>query len=279
MDLVAVLAFAVITSKFLMDNIIKMLCNADNSVCRKANYRGKAIPAIGGIVFIPILLIAVLLLLFLKRGNPYEYLYYLLLVLCMGFVGVIDDLMGDNRSKGLLRHFRSTLRGSMTTGFIKALVGFLASCIISLGSSSTLCQYIVNVCIIALFANTINLFDLRPGRALKVYFAFSLILFSFSLGRLDMVVPFLVLGLSAGLFIPYDLKEICMLGDTGANILGITLGYYSTILMGFAQKRVLLVLLVFVNVITERISITDLIEHNRLLSYIDSLGRRQTGNR
>lgn len=278
MDVVAVLSFTVITSKILIRNIIKLLCNADISICRSVNYRGKAIPAIGGIVFVPILLIAVLLFLFLKYGNMYDYMSYLLLVLSMGFIGVIDDLIGDKRPKGLIRHFVSTIEGTMTTGFLKALSGFLVSCIISFETSKTLNEFFINAFILALFANTLNLFDLRPGRAIKVYLLYSVILLAGSIGRLVQVMPFVVLSIAAVLFISYDLKEVCMLGDTGANILGISLGYYSNLLLSLDKKLILLILLVFINILTERISITDIIKGNRLLNYFDSLGREQTGN-
>jgi UDP-N-acetylmuramyl pentapeptide phosphotransferase/UDP-N-acetylglucosamine-1-phosphate transferase len=69
-----------------------------------------------------------------------------------------------------------------------------------------------------------------------------------------------------------------MLGDTGANILGITLGYYSSLFLNFNSRLMLLVLLVFLNLISERISITELIDNNKVLSYLDSLGRGQARN-
>jgi hypothetical protein len=70
-----------------------------------------------------------------------------------------------------------------------------------------------------------------------------------------------------------------MLGDTGANILGITLGYYSSLLLGINAKLMLLFLLLIMNIMSERLSITELINRNRVLSYLDSIGRGQNGNR
>ncbi|KUO70228.1 MAG: hypothetical protein APF77_18215 [Clostridia bacterium BRH_c25] len=279
MNIMAVIAVVMIIAQFLLHNIMKMLCNTDKAICSSVNYRGKAIPAIGGIVFIPILLVAILLLLLSETGNYYGYLSYLALVLCMGFIGVVDDLVGDRRTKGLIKHISSTLKGIMTTGFLKALIGILVSCIISIGAVSTYFEFIVNVFIISLFANTLNLFDLRPGRAVKVFLAISVMLLTGAKGRIAEAVPIIILSLTAGLYIRYDLKEICMLGDTGANILGITLGYYSTLFLGFNAKLMLLVFLVFLNIISERISITEIINSNRLLSYIDGIGRGQAGNR
>ncbi len=167
----------------------------------------------------------------------------------------------------------------MTTGFLKALTGFLMSCIVSLGMTNSYIEFIVNVLIISLFANTLNLFDLRPGRAVKVFLAVSFILLAASIGRLVEALPIIILNVAAWLYIRYDLKEVCMLGDTGANILGITLGYYSTLMLDFNFKLLVLAILVILNAISEKLSITEIIDRSRLLSYLDNMGRGRTGNR
>lgn len=277
MNLIAIIAVTLIIAKCLIRNIIEMLCKADIGLCTSVNYRGRSIPAIGGIVFIPILMVAILLILLTGPENNFSYVSYLTLVLSMGFAGVIDDLIGDKRTKGLINHIKSAFKGTMTTGFVKALTGLLVSCIVSLGTTSSFEELILNVLIISLYANTINLFDLRPGRAVKVFLSMSIMLLIAAIGRLAEAVPFIILNMSALFYISYDLKEICMLGDTGANILGATLGYYSSLFMNFNGKLILLVFLVFLNIISERLSITALIKSNRVLSYLDSLGRRKAG--
>jgi len=274
---VMILIYAV--SRFLTKNIVEMLCNAGGSACRTLNYRGKSIPAIGGIVFAPIALIAVLLLLFLFPMRLLEYLRYLLIVYCMGFTGIIDDLAGNKEIKGLARHLGSTLSGHMTTGFLKALSGFLIACAVSIGPSLSLGELAVNVLIIALSANTINLFDLRPGRAIKVFTLYSLLLLSAAISDITAAAPLMALVLAVFAYGRYDMKEICMLGDTGANILGISLGYYSTLLLDFNIRLVLVTVLAGINLMAERISIGELIGRSRLLSYIDTLGRENGSGR
>lgn len=273
MKIAVVTAVTILIAQFLLHNTMKMLCTTENKICSSANYKGKVIPQIGGIVFIPILLVAILLLLLLGLEDYYVYMRYLALVMSMGFVGVVDDLVGDIRTKGFVNHIKSILKGTMTTGFLKAFIGFMVSCIISIGTTSTYIEFIVNVLIISLFANTINLFDLRPGRAVKVFLIISLILLASAIGRLTEAAPIIILNLAALLYIRYDLKEICMLGDTGANILGITLGYYSALLMGINSKITLLALLVLMNAMSERLSISKIIKSSRMLSYLDSIGR------
>lgn len=275
MELIVLFLLLPVIIKYLIQNVMKMLCSADISAGRAVNYRGKAIPAIGGMVFVPILLIAGLLLLFLYPENTSIYLRYLLLVLSMAFVGIVDDLLGDRRIKGLVRHFASTMKGNMTTGFLKAFAGLLTASIVSLGTSDGPADFLVDIIIIALFANTINLLDLRPGRAAKVYIVLSAILLYFSGPAFAAAAPLLVMIIAVIFYIRYDLKEICMLGDTGANILGITLGYYGTVLLEADIKLLLAVILVFVNVVSERVSISEIIIRNRFLNFIDSLGRGQ----
>lgn len=278
-NIAVIAAVAAILSKFFLKNIIRMLCNSSRETCSAVNYRGKTIPAIGGIAFIPIMLAGVLILLVYDTNNSSVYLGYLALVLSMGLSGVVDDLVGDTSTKGLVNHIRSTLRGRMTTGFLKALIGFLVSSIVSFGMSDTYAEFIVNVLIISLFANTMNLFDLRPGRAVKVFLAVSFWLLTASLWRLADAMPVIILDIAVLFYVRYDLKEVCMLGDTGANVLGISLGYYCSLLLGFYGKLSVLALLIAVNIISEKLSISDLINRSRFFSYLDNLGREHAKGR
>lgn len=277
MDIIVIIAVTLIIAKFLMHNIIVMLSKTNSGLCTALNYNGRHIPTIGGMVFIPILLVAILLLLLKETENLFEHLSYLTLVLSMGFAGIIDDLIGDRSIKGLVNHIKSTLKGTITTGFLKAVIGLMVSWIISFGMTRSYAELVLNVLIISLFANTINLFDLRPGRAVKVFVSVSFVLLIAAIGRLSEAVPIIILNLVALLYISYDLREVCMLGDTGANILGITLGYYSSLFIEFNGKLILLAFLVFLNLISEKLSLTSLINRNRVLSYLDSLGRGKTG--
>lgn len=273
---IAVLTASAVLSHILLRNIIGMLCSTDKGLYFSTNYRGQKLPAIGGIVFIPVLLASIPALLVFHTERTGSYLGCLTLVLCMGFSGVIDDLIGDTTIKGLSGHIRSTLQGRMTTGFLKAFTGFTVSGIVSFGISRSYIEFIINVIIISLAANTLNLFDLRPGRAVKVFLAASLLLLAFSTVRVSEAIPIVILNITALFYIRYDLKEICMLGDTGANILGISLGYYCALLLGIKGKLGVLAVLAAINIVSEKLSINELINGSRLLSYLDNMGREYT---
>lgn len=277
-DTIAIILVTVAISQFMLHIAIKML-SSTNRMCISLNYRGKAIPAIGGIVFVPVMMVAILLLLLQNSENIFVYMNYLTLVLSMGFAGVLDDLIGDRKIKGIINHMKSAFAGTFTTGFLKAFIALLVSCMISLRITSSFMEFLINLFIMPLFANTLNLFDLRPGRAVKVFIAASFMLLAAAGGRLAEAVPLIILNLAAWIYIRYDLKEICMLGDTGANILGITLGYYSSLFLNFKVKLLLITILLFLNIISERVSFTEVIEGSKLLSYLDGMGRRQAGGK
>lgn len=64
-----------------------------------------------------------------------------------------------------------------------------------------------------------------------------------------------------------------MMGDVGSNILGYTLGIFSTISFNFRIKIVILVLLLIFHIMAERVSFSKIIDNNKFLKYLDSIGR------
>lgn len=64
-----------------------------------------------------------------------------------------------------------------------------------------------------------------------------------------------------------------MLGDTGANLLGAALGMASVWTMTFPAQLAVVAFLMLLHLFTERYSLTMIIEKNRLLRFLDNLGR------
>jgi hypothetical protein len=116
-------------------------------------------------------------------------------------------------------------------------------------------------------ANLLNLFDLRPGRAIKVAVASgALIAAGVSLTPLPPLAAALTL-------LPEDLAERAMLGDCGANALGAMLGAAATGL----PRRARIALLAGITGLTaasEKVSFTKVIERTPALRWLDMLGRR-----
>jgi hypothetical protein len=161
-------------------------------------------------------------------------------------LGLADDLWS-----GPERGFRSHLRSGRTTGVLK-LVGIPA-----VGLLAT--RRLSGALLVGLAANALNQLDTRPGRALKAYLAAAL--------PLDAPVGIAVL------LLPYDLREMAMLGDAGSNALGAVLGLNSVKRFTGRGQWVAIGALAGLTLLGERTSIGAWIERTPGLSWIDRLGR------
>jgi Glycosyl transferase family 2 len=167
-------------------------------------------------------------------------------VAAVAAIGLADDLWS-----GPERGFRAHLRSGRTTGVLK-LVGIPA-----IGLIAT--RRISGALLVGLAANALNQLDTRPGRALKAYIAAAV--------PLDAPVGIAVL------LLPYDLREMAMLGDSGSNALGALLGLNSVERFTGRGRWVAIGALAGLTVLGERTSIGRLIERTPGLSWIDRLGR------
>jgi hypothetical protein len=200
--------------------------------------------------------------------------------------GLFDDWAGSNKVRGFRGHLKALAQGRLTTGGLKFLgIGFLSLFLaISLyydGVTSIL-RVILVACVIALTANLMNLFDLRPGRAQKIYLLGLIVAAVFigafgvvKLGGWDMAALVLA-GLGPLIAVwRFDLGERGMIGDAGANSMGAFLGFlYATALPVWALA-IVTVGLAAVNLLSERVSFTRIIEGNAALSALDEWGRKR----
>ena len=167
-------------------------------------------------------------------------------VAAVAALGLADDIWS-----GPERGFRAHLRRGHTTGVLKLvgipLVGLLAT------------RRISGALLVGLAANTLNQLDTRPGRALKLYLAAAV--------PLDAPVAIAVL------LLPYDLREMAMLGDAGSNALGALLGLKSVERFTGRGRWVAIGALAGLTLLGEQTSIGAWIERTRPLAWIDRLGR------
>jgi UDP-N-acetylmuramyl pentapeptide phosphotransferase/UDP-N-acetylglucosamine-1-phosphate transferase len=241
--------------------------------CTLKNYRGSEVIFGMGIVFVPVLITSAAFVLLLDNTKFSIFIPYLFAVCAIGFAGLLDDLIGIKQVKGLKRHIEAFVKGELTTGFVKAFIGFISSIVISYGISISMLDFILNIFNIALFTNALNLMDLRPGRCIKAFCAIGVIIVISNLMEVLSLLPLIIMLTASLIYVDYDLKEVCMLGDTGSNILGITLGYFSSITFDTSGKVIIFLALFLLNAAAEKFSITKLISNNRFLNYLDNLGR------
>lgn len=197
-----------------------------------------------------------------------------LAALLLGFalLGFLDDALGDRGTGGLRGHLMALVSGRPTTGAIKALLGGLLSLAVAWNQGGGAWRVIMDALLMALSANAVNLLDLRPGRALKVFLALGLPALFTPVG------PALA-ALYGGAVSSWrwDLRGRAMLGDGGSNPLGAALGFTALFLPVEAAIGALVILVVF-HVYTERASLSEVIERRPWLRYLDELGRSREGS-
>lgn len=194
-----------------------------------------------------------------------------------GTIGLVDDLVGDTATKGVRGHLAALRRGRVTSGGAKIAVivgtaGWAAARESGAGERGTVAavtQGVVDAGVIAGAANVVNLFDLRPGRALKVVLLAGLPLLLGRSGRPTMAG---VLGATVGV-LRSDLAGRSMLGDAGANAAGAMLGLSAVRGLTPAARRGALAVLVALTLASERVSFTQVIERTPSLRALDRLGR------
>jgi hypothetical protein len=177
--------------------------------------------------------------LFGVRGDP--------TVATVAAIGLADDIWS-----GPERGFRAHLRSGRTTGVLKLvgipLVGLVAT------------RKLSGALLVGLAANALNQLDTRPGRALKAYLC----------AAVPLRAP---LGIAV-LLLPYDLREMGMLGDAGSNALGAMLGLSSVSRFTGRGRWVAIGALAGLTIVGERRSLGALIESTPGLRELDALGRR-----
>ncbi len=239
------------------------------------NYKGHIIPVSMGITFVPIIIInAIVLNYFFRNDSNTQQLLLVFLVGTMTImvVGLVDDLIGDRETLGLKGHIKSLLKGKLTTGGLKAIVGVLISLLIGSFFTFNALETVVNAFIIALFTNLINLLDLRPGRAIKGFLLVSILFILIGLpGEVRVIlISFIAYAIA---YLPQDIKAKSMMGDVGSNALGIILGIVAVISYTAIIKYIILSILILIHIITEKYSLTEIIKKNFILNFLDKLGR------
>jgi UDP-GlcNAc:undecaprenyl-phosphate/decaprenyl-phosphate GlcNAc-1-phosphate transferase len=189
--------------------------------------------------------------------------------------GAYDDLAGSGDRRGFRGHLGALRQGEVTTGTVK-LGGIGVTGIVSAAlAGGSPGDMVINAGLVAGGANLLNLFDLRPGRAIKVAAA-SGALISAAGSRTGsgtgVAVP-----LAAGVaLLPEDLGERAMLGDCGANALGAMLGAAAAGLPR-PTRIALLAAIAGLTAASEKVSFTKVIERTPALRWLDMLGRRPAG--
>jgi hypothetical protein len=191
--------------------------------------------------------------------------------------GAYDDLKGSGDRRGFRGHLGALASGEVTSGAVKIVgigaTGLAASVLVGAGQDAgggSAVDVVINTGLIAGGANLLNLFDLRPGRAIKVALAAGAALGVTSAGAAGAAAP---VGAALSM-LPEDLGERAMLGDSGANALGGMLGAAAAAALPRAARVTVLAAITGLTASSEKVSFTKVIEQTPLLHRLDMLGRR-----
>lgn len=201
------------------------------------NHRGLRLPLVGALVTL---------------GGVRAPRRTALAVTVIAVIGLADDLWS-----GPERGWRSHLAAGRTTGLLKAVA------IPAVGAAAT--RSLSGGLLVGLAANTLNLLDTRPGRALKAFLAVAALLRGRSAGAYAGVAVSLA---------PYDLREMAMLGDTGSNALGAVLGLEAVPRFTGRSRWIAIAALGGITVLGELRSLGALIERTPGLREADRVGRQ-----
>lgn len=199
----------------------------------------------------------------------------LVTTLGMGLLGALDDLADTGEARGFRGHGRALARGRLTAGGAK-LVGGMAVAVtavaVASGGEAAVGELLADGALVALAANLGNLFDRAPGRAIKVGAASFLVLALATTGAVVLTGVAVVVGAAAALFVD-DLHERLMLGDAGANVLGGVVGLGVVLACPPATRLAALVAVAALNVASEVVSFSKVIDAVPPLRALDRAGR------
>jgi UDP-N-acetylmuramyl pentapeptide phosphotransferase/UDP-N-acetylglucosamine-1-phosphate transferase len=193
----------------------------------------------------------------------------------LGFalLGFLDDVLGG-ADRGFRGHLRALAHGRLTSGMVKLLGGAaIALVLASVPGFVTWQRLFADAVLIALAANLANLLDRAPGRTIKCSLvAYAPLAVIAGAGPVGVAVA-PVMGAALGV-LPEDLREHVMLGDTGANILGGVLGLMLVLVCGRGTRNAVFVALIVLNVASELVSFSKVIDRVPPLRWFDRLGRK-----
>ena len=254
-----------------------------SEVFARENYRGHILPtAVGVIAALAVLAVDAVVTLVVAAGAEPDADAVrglrLVTVASLGFalLGLLDDLGGAGESGGFRGHLSALVHGRLTTGAAKLFGGAaVAVVVVSAREPDSLGRLLADGALVALAANLGNLFDRAPGRTTKVTLVAFAVLVAAAGAEPVLAGVALAVGAGAGL-LTADLSERLMLGDAGANVLGAALGLGVVLACSTGVRTAVLVVVALLNLASERVSFSRVINAVPPLRTADRWGRQSS---
>jgi hypothetical protein len=238
---------------------------------KRQNFASRNILASTGLSFLSIILMMLVASLGGLLGLGEGGVWYLVYSLLAGLVGFADDAWGRGDERGFAGHLGALSRGRVSTGLLKFVVLGGGALVFGLLTFGVGWRALVAAFLLAGCANLANLFDVRPGRALK-FLGLPVVILLFVAPYEAALTVAGVIGGAIVLFY-FDLKGRIMLGDAGAAIWGAVLGYLVVTSGPGLVWWVAAVATVGLTAVAEVSSISRFIEEVGALRRIDLWGR------
>lgn len=252
------------------------------AVFARTNYRGITLPTGVGLV-IPLAAVATSAALTLlttlgwRPDQPGLAALGLTVTATLGFglLGLLDDMAVDEHASGYRGHVAALVRGKLTAGSLKMVAGpAVAIIVVAPVSNDSAVRLLLDGALVALAANLANLFDRAPGRVTKVSLLAAAVLVAATAAAPELLGLAVVAGAAIALVVP-DLQERMMLGDAGANPLGATLGLGAVLSLSPVARTWVLVVVLLLNLLSEKVSFSRVIDRVAPLRVLDRMGRRR----
>lgn len=252
----------------------------DSPVLSRTNHRGATIATGAGIVVVLALLVVEGTLGVVEAagfdpvGNAGGRRLVILASVGFGLLGLIDDLLGAGESGGFSGHLGALAKGRLTSGGVKLFGGAALSLVVMAAiQPGSVGRILADGALVALAANFGNLVDRAPGRCLKVTVLAFVVLVALVAADPALTGVAIVVGAAIAL-LPSDLGEDTMLGDAGANVVGAVLGIGVVLTCTPATRNGVLIAVAVLNLVSERVSYSRVIDSVAPLRVLDRIGRR-----
>ncbi len=235
------------------------------------NHRGNEVPAVLGLVLVAAG-VAGAFLVAVSDGVTTSGWIAAAAALLVAAAGLVDDLAPAG-PRGLRGHLRALADGHVSTGVVKLFTVGAVAIVVAASAAPDRAPgaRVAGAVLIAAATNVWNGLDVRPGRALKFgYLALPALV---TCAWPD--VPFAPgVALGSVLVLPWDAGERAMLGDTGANLLGFTIGVAMFDTLSDAGIVAAAAIAVALNVVADTVTLSRVIDRTPPLRWWDRLGAR-----
>ncbi len=254
----------------------------ESPLFERENFRGRILPVGVGVVLAVVTVASEAVFGVLARVGVDEIeaasrprLLVLVAVAGFGLLGAVDDLAGTRADRGFAGHLRALATGRLTTGALKLIGGGALAVAVAAAAHprAGLVWLAVDALLIAGAANLGNLLDRAPGRVGKVALASFVTLATATALDPRLAGVAVVAGAGMALLGP-DLRERLMLGDAGSNVLGAAVGLGVVLATGPVVRATVLAVVAVLNVASEVVSFSRVIDRVPPLRALDRLGRQ-----